>query len=56
MTFTERAAMMTNVFSHNNRNVRMMQRFTECNYVSGDSLAAEKYLRILDKTLVYDRW
>ena len=25
MTFTERAAMMTNVFSHNNRNVRMMR-------------------------------
>ena len=56
MTFTERAAMMTNVFSHNNRNVRMMKRLAECNFVSGDSLAAEKYLRILDKTLVYDKW
>jgi hypothetical protein len=56
MTFTERAAMMTNVFSHNNRNVRMMRRLAECNIVSGDSLAAEKYLRILDKTLVYHRW
>lgn len=56
MTFTERAAMMTNVFSHNNRNVRMMRRLAECNIVSGDSLAAEKYLRILDKTLVYDKW
>ena len=56
MTFTERAAMMTNVFSHNNRNVRMMRRLAECNIVSGDSLAAEKYLRILDKTLVYRQW
>ncbi len=56
MTFTERAAMMTNVFSNNNRNVRMMRRLAECNIVSGDSLAAEKYLRILDKTLVYDKW
>lgn len=56
MTFTERAAMMTNVFSHNNRNVRMMRRLAECNIVSGDSLAAEKYLRILDKTLVYGKW
>ncbi len=56
MTFTERAAMMTNVFSMNNRNVRMMRRLAECNIVSGDSLAAEKYLRILDKTLVYHRW
>lgn len=56
MTFTERAAMMTNVFSANNRNVRMMKRLAECNYVSGDTLAAEKYLRILDKTLLYDKW
>lgn len=56
MTFTERAAMMTNVFSHNNRNVRMMKRLAECNFVSGDSLAAEKYLRILDKTFVYSKW
>ena len=56
MTFTERAAMMTNVFSPGNRNVRMMRRLAECNIVSGDSLAAEKYLRILDKTLVYSKW
>ncbi|MBR5326554.1 MAG: hypothetical protein IKU49_08720 [Prevotella sp.] len=56
MTFTERAAMMTNVFSTNNRNVRMMRRLAECNIVSGDSLAAEKYLRILDNTLVYRKW
>lgn len=56
MTFTERAAMMTNVFSHNNRNVRMIRRLAECNLVSGDSLAAEKYLRILDKTFVYSKW
>ena len=56
ITFTERAAMMTNVFSYNNRNVRMMRRLAECNIVSGDSLAAEKYLRILDKTFVYSKW
>jgi len=56
MTFTERAAMMTNVFSMNNRNVRMMRRLAECNIVSGDTLAAEKYLRILDKTFVYHDW
>ena len=56
MTFTERAAMMTNVFSHNNRNVRMIRRLAECNIVSSDTLAAEKYLRILDKTWVYTKW
>ena len=56
MTFTERAAMMTNVFSPDNRNVRMMKRLAECNIVSGDSVAAQKYLRILSKTFVYSRW
>ena len=56
MTFTERAAMMTNVFAPENRNVRMMKRLAECNIVSGDSIAAQKYLRILGKTFVYSRW
>jgi hypothetical protein len=56
MTFTERAAMMTNVFAPENRNVRMMKRLAECNIVSGDSIAAQKYPRILSKTFVYSRW
>ena len=56
MTLAERAAMMTNVFAPNNRNVRMMKRLAECNLVSGDSLAANKYLRILQKTWAYKDW
>ena len=56
MTFTERAAMMASVFAPNNRNVRMIKRLAECNIVSGDTAAAGKYLRILDKTLVYRKW
>ncbi len=56
MTFCERAAMMSNVFSRDNRNVRMVGRLAECNLVSGDSLAAHKYLRILQQTLVYSDW
>mgnify|MGYP006988839593 FL=1 len=56
MTFTERAAMMTNVFAPDNRNVRMMKRLAECCLVSGDSIAARKYLRLLSKTFVYGRW
>lgn len=56
MTFTERAAMMTNVFAPDNRNVRMMKRLAECNIVSGDSVAALKYLCILSKTFVYRHW
>lgn len=56
MTLTERAAMMTNVFAPDNRNVRMMKRLAECNLVSGDTLAANKYLRLLQKTWVYAEW
>ena len=56
MTFTERAAMMTNVFAPENRNVRMVKRLAECNIVSGDSAAAQKYLRILGKTFAYRQW
>ena len=56
MTLTERAAMMTHVFSPHNRNVRMIKRLAECNIVSGDTLAAKKYLNILKKTLVYRKW
>ena len=56
MTLTERAAMMTHVFAPRNRNVRMVKRLAECNIVGGDTLAADKYLRLLDKTLVYRHW
>ena len=56
MTFTERAAMMTHVFSRDNRNVRMIKRLAECNLVSGDMEAANKYLGILGNTLAYRQW
>lgn len=56
MTYTERAAMMANVFSPDNRNVRMMKRLAECNIVSGDTAAAQKYLGILGNTLVFRKW
>ena len=56
MTFTERAAMLGNVFSRDNRNTRMTKRLAEANLISGDTLAAMKYLRLLDKTIVYHQW
>jgi hypothetical protein len=56
MTLTERAAMMTNVFAPDNRNIRMMKRLADCNLVSGDTLAANKYLNILQQTWVYRNW
>lgn len=56
MTYAERAAMMRNVFSPRNRNSRMICRLAEINLVSGDTLAAIKYLRILDRTHAYSEW
>jgi len=56
MTFAERAAMLANVFSPDNRNIRMMKRLAEINIVSGDKPAAMKYLRILSNTFVYKNW
>lgn len=56
MTYAERATMMRNVFSPRNRNVRMIRRLAEINLISGDTLAANKYLRILDKTHAYADW
>lgn len=56
MTMTERAAMMAMVFSPQARNSRYMKRLAEANLVSGDTAAAMKFLRILDKTIVYHKW
>ena len=56
VTYAERAAMMGNVFAPDNRNVRMVKRLAECNLISGDQPAAQKYLRILSKTLPYRHW
>lgn len=56
MTLTERAAMMGNVFSPNNRNVRMIKRLAEANLANNDIPAAKKYLRILENTIVYHKW
>ena len=56
MTMTERAAMLGCVSSPRNRNVRMVKRLAETNLVTDDKEAAMKYLRLLEKTLVYRRW
>lgn len=56
MTFCERAAMLANVCSPNNRNIRMIKRLAEINLVKGDYIATRKYLRILRETFVYKGW
>lgn len=56
MTYTERAAMLANVFSPENRNVKMTKRLAEVNLVTGDRAAACKYLRLLAQTVAYRQW
>lgn len=56
MTYTERAAMLANSFSPQNRNARYIKRLAEANIVSGDTLAANKYLRLLSHTINYKKW
>lgn len=56
MTYAERAALLANTFSPEGRNVRMVKRLAETNLVNGDYIAAEKYLRLLEKTIVYKHW
>ena len=52
----ERAAIMAQVFSPNNRNIKMIKRLCEINLVTGDTAIAMKYVRILEKTLLYREW
>ncbi len=56
MTYTERAALLANTFTVQNRSGRMIKRLAEANLINGDVPAAMKYLRILKKSLVYRSW
>ncbi|MBR3100623.1 MAG: hypothetical protein IKH19_02590 [Muribaculaceae bacterium] len=56
MTYAERAALMASTFSPRNHNVRMIKRMAEVNLVTGDTLAACKFLDILANTLAYRTW
>ena len=56
MAMSERAAIMAQVFSPNNRNIKMIKRLCEINLVTGDTAIAMKYIRILEKTLLYKDW
>lgn len=56
MNLAQHSAMLGNTFSPLNRSSRMMKRLAEINLVIGDSVAAEKYLRLLKKTLFHRKW
>jgi hypothetical protein len=56
MTNAEHSALLGMVFSPRSTGARPLRRLAEINLVNGDEEAAMKYLRILDKTLLYRRW
>ena len=56
MTMAEHSAMLGQIFSYNGRSSRLTKRLAEINLVHGDTLAAEKHLKILSKTLLYSEW
>jgi hypothetical protein len=56
MNFAQHSAMLGNTFSPYQRSSRMLKRLAEINMVNGDSTGANKYLRILSKTLFHKKW
>jgi len=56
MNLAQHSAMLGNTFSPFQRSSRMIKRLAEINLVIGDSVAANKYLKLLDKTLFHHKW
>jgi hypothetical protein len=56
MNLAQHSAMLGNIFSPFQRSSRMIKRLAEINLIIGDSVAANKYLRLLDKTLFHRKW
>ncbi|MCX6239641.1 MAG: DUF6057 family protein [Bacteroidia bacterium] len=56
MNLAQHSAMLGNTFSPYQRSSRMIKRLAEINMVNEDSAGANKYLRILSKTLFHKKW
>lgn len=56
MNLAQHSAMLGNTFSPFQLSSRMIKRLAEINLIVGDSAAATKYLRLLDKTLFHRNW
>ena len=56
MTNAEHSALLGMLFSPNSVGSRPLMRLAEISLIRGDEAAAMKYLRLLDKTLLYHRW
>lgn len=56
MNLAQHSSMLGNTFSPYNRSSRMIKRLAEINLVNEDYVGAEKFLRMLEKTLFHKRW
>lgn len=56
MNMAQHSAMLGQTFSPSNRSSRMTRRLAEINLVIGDSAAAVRFLRILQKTWFHQAW
>lgn len=55
-TMAEHAAMLGMIFSPKQAGTRPLKRLAEINLLNGDSIAAQKYLRLLKQTQVHRKW
>jgi hypothetical protein len=56
MNLAQHSAMLGMTFSPYQRSSRLIKRLAEINIINGDSAAARKYLRLLDRTLYHHKW
>ena len=56
MTLADQSAMVSLQFSPKHTGARFIKRLAMINLVSGELGSAEKYLKMLDKTLFYRKW
>ena len=56
MNLAQHSSMLGNTFSPYNRSSRMIKRLAEINMINGDYKGAEKFLRMLEKTLFHSKW
>ncbi|MCX6328615.1 MAG: DUF6057 family protein [Bacteroidia bacterium] len=53
---SQHSAMLGMIFSPRAQNSRLLKRLVEINIVNGEYAAAEKFIRILEKTLFHRKW
>lgn len=56
ITMAEHATLLGQIFSPRKASSRCIRRLTEINLAKGDQAGADKYLRLLEQTIVHGKW